>query len=227
MSETGGTITDSTPYVVARSEAEAREKAEAQFGGGTHAHPVVLEQDPDALDTWFSSGLWPFSTLGWPNTDAADLARWYPTSVLVTGFDIIFFWVARMTMMAGAFTGQMPFRDVYIHGLVRDENNRKMSKSAGNGIDPLLLIDRYGTDALRFALVREVAGAGQDIRLDYDRKSDTSATVEASRNFANKLWNATRFALMNLGGETPASLGSPILRRCSSPIAGSSRAWPG
>jgi valyl-tRNA synthetase len=98
---------------------------------------------------------------------------------------------------------------VYIHGLVRDENNRKMSKSAGNGIDPLLLIDRYGADALRFALVREVAGAGQYIRLDYDRKSDTSATVEAARNFANKLWNATRFALMNLGGETPASLGEP------------------
>jgi valyl-tRNA synthetase len=137
--------------------------------------------------------------------------------VLVTGFDIIFFWVARMTMMAGALlhgpgtasATWMPFQDVYIHGLVRDENNRKMSKSAGNGIDPLLLIDRYGADALRFALVREVAGAGQDIRLDYDRKSDTSATVEASRNFANKLWNVTRFALMNLGGETPASLGEP------------------
>ncbi|MBW0181767.1 MAG: valine--tRNA ligase [Vulcanococcus sp.] len=209
VSETGGVITDSTPYVVARDEAEARAKAEAQFSGGTHAHPLVLQQDPDALDTWFSSGLWPFSTLGWPDADAADLARWYPTSVLVTGFDIIFFWVARMTMMAGAFTGRMPFQDVYIHGLVRDENNRKMSKSAGNGIDPLLLIDRYGADALRFALVREVAGAGQDIRLDYDRKSDTSATVEASRNFANKLWNATRFALMNLGGETPASLGEP------------------
>ena len=184
-------------------------KAESIYGTGTHAHPVVLEQDPDALDTWFSSGLWPFSTLGWPDADAADLARWYPTSVLVTGFDIIFFWVARMTMLAGAFTGQMPFKDVYIHGLVRDEQNRKMSKSAGNGIDPLLLIERYGADALRFALVREVAGAGQDIRLDYDRKSDTSATVEASRNFANKLWNATRFALMNLGGETPASLGEP------------------
>jgi valyl-tRNA synthetase len=220
VSETGGEITDSTPYVVARNEAEARAKAEAQFAGGVHAHPVVLEQDPDALDTWFSSGLWPFSTLGWPAADSADLARWYPTSVLVTGFDIIFFWVARMTMMAGAFMqeeGQpvgdrdswMPFRDVYIHGLVRDEQNRKMSKSAGNGIDPLLLIERYGADALRFALVREVAGAGQDIRLDYDRKSDTSATVEASRNFANKLWNATRFALMNLGGETPASLGEP------------------
>jgi valyl-tRNA synthetase len=220
VSETGGVITDSTPYVVARNEAEARAKAEAQFGGGTHAHPVVLEQDPDALDTWFSSGLWPFSTLGWPDADAADLERWYPTSVLVTGFDIIFFWVARMTMMAGAFMQEgeqpvggrdtwMPFRDVYIHGLVRDENNRKMSKSAGNGIDPLLLIERYGADALRFALVREVAGAGQDIRLDYDRKNDTSATVEASRNFANKLWNATRFALMNLGGETPSSLGKP------------------
>jgi valyl-tRNA synthetase len=217
VSETGGAITDSTPYVVARNEAEARAKAEAQFSGGVHAHPVVLEQDPDALDTWFSSGLWPFSTLGWPDAEAADLARWYPTSVLVTGFDIIFFWVARMTMMAGALMGDregagipwIPFRDVYIHGLVRDEHNRKMSKSAGNGIDPLLLIDRYGADALRFALVREVAGAGQDIRLDYDRKSDTSATVEASRNFANKLWNATRFALMNLGGETPASLGEP------------------
>ena len=222
VSETGGVITDSTPYVVARSEAEARARAEAQYGGGTHAHPVVLEQDPDALDTWFSSGLWPFSTLGWPDAGAADLARWYPTSVLVTGFDIIFFWVARMTMMAGALLqgneaaergeapeAWIPFRDVYIHGLVRDENTRKMSKSAGNGIDPLLLIERYGTDALRFALVREVAGAGQDIRLDYDRKSDTSATVEASRNFANKLWNATRFALMNLGGETPASLGEP------------------
>jgi valyl-tRNA synthetase len=125
-----------------------------------------------------------------------------------------------MTMLAGAFLQEgevpsggrdswMPFRDVYIHGLVRDENNRKMSKSAGNGIDPLLLIERYGADALRFALVREVAGAGQDIRLDYDRTTDTSATVEAARNFANKLWNATRFALMNLGGETPASLGEP------------------
>ena len=103
-----------------------------------------------------------------------------------------------MTMMAGVFTERMPFADVYIHGLVRDEQNRKMSKSAGNGIDPLLLIERYGTDALRFALVREVAGAGQDIRLDFDRKNQTSATVEASRNFANKLWNATRFALINL-----------------------------
>jgi len=207
VSATGGQITDATPYVVARDAAEARALAEARHG----AAGLVLEQDPDVLDTWFSSGLWPFSTLGWPDGQAADLVRWYPTSVLVTGFDIIFFWVARMTMLAGAFLPEAgpPFRDVYIHGLVRDENNRKMSKSAGNGIDPLLLIDRYGADALRFALVREVAGAGQDIRLDYDRKSDTSATVEAARNFATKLWNATRFALMNLGGETPDRLGEP------------------
>ncbi|WP_413441774.1 valine--tRNA ligase [Synechococcus sp. MIT S1220] len=204
ISETGGRYTDKTPYVVARNEAEALEKAKAEYGSAAE-----IEQDEDVLDTWFSSGLWPFSTLGWPDLDSADLQRWYPTSTLVTGFDIIFFWVARMTMMAGAFTGEMPFQEVYIHGLVRDEQNRKMSKSAGNGIDPLLLIERYGTDALRFALVREVAGAGQDIRLDYDRKKDTSATVEASRNFANKLWNATRFALMNLGGETPTLLGDP------------------
>ncbi len=217
VSETGGVITDATPYVVARDESEAGEKAEAQFGAGAAAagRPLELEQDPDVLDTWFSSGLWPFSTLGWPEEGSADLASWYPTSVLVTGFDIIFFWVARMTMLAGAMepagAGQawMPFADVMIHGLVRDENNRKMSKSAGNGIDPLPLIERYGADALRFALVREVAGAGQDIRLDYDRASGSSATVEAARNFANKLWNASRFALMNLGGETPASLGDP------------------
>ncbi|MFN9643877.1 MAG: valine--tRNA ligase [Cyanobacteriota bacterium] len=212
VSETGGVITEATPYVVARDAEEARRKAEAAHGKDRE---LRLEQDPDVLDTWFSSGLWPFSTLGWPGEPGqappADLATWYPTSVLVTGFDIIFFWVARMTMLAGAFLPEAgpPFRDVYIHGLVRDENNRKMSKSAGNGIDPLLLIDRYGADALRFALVREVAGAGQDIRLDYDRASDTSATVESARNFANKLFNATRFGLMNLGGETPASLGAP------------------
>ncbi|PZV01352.1 MAG: valine--tRNA ligase, partial [Cyanobium sp.] len=222
VSETGGVITDATPYVVARDAEEARARAEAQFGAASRAagRALQLEQDPDVLDTWFSSGLWPFSTLGWPDPNAADLATWYPTSVLVTGFDIIFFWVARMTMLAGAFlqedgvpvggrTSWMPFADVMIHGLVRDENNRKMSKSACNGIDPLPLIERYGADALRFALVREVAGAGQDIRLDYDRASGSSATVEGARNFANKLWNATRFALMNLAGETPASLGDP------------------
>ncbi|MBM5816046.1 MAG: valine--tRNA ligase [Cyanobacteria bacterium K_Offshore_surface_m2_239] len=217
VSETGGVITPATPWVVARDAEEARRQAEATHGPAHAAagRELVLEQDPDVLDTWFSSGLWPFSTLGWPGEEGAppaELATWYPTSVLVTGFDIIFFWVARMTMLAGAFLPEAgpPFHDVYIHGLVRDELNRKMSKSAGNGIDPLLLIERYGADALRFALVREVAGAGQDIRLDYDRESDTSATVESARNFANKLFNATRFALMNLGGETPASLGAPV-----------------
>ncbi|MGA7933876.1 MAG: valine--tRNA ligase [Kovacikia sp.] len=193
ISETGGEIWDNTPFVVARNEVEAREKAIAQFGPD-----VQLAQDPDVLDTWFSSGLWPFSTLGWPE-QTPDLKRYYPTTTLVTGFDIIFFWVARMTMMAAHFTGQMPFQTVYIHGLVRDENNKKMSKSANNGIDPLLLINKYGTDALRYTLVKEVVGAGQDIRLEYNRKTDESTSVEASRNFTNKLWNASRFVLMNLG----------------------------
>lgn len=201
VSETGGQITDETPFVVARSDSEAREQAIAQFGPD-----VQLEQDPDVLDTWFSSGLWPFSTLGWPE-ETDDLQRYYPTTTLVTGFDIIFFWVARMTMMAGHFTGKMPFQTVYIHGLVRDENNKKMSKSAGNGIDPLLLINKYGTDALRYTLIREVVGAGQDIRLEYNRKTDESASVEAARNFTNKLWNASRFVLMNLEGQTPEQLG--------------------
>ncbi|MBD1937821.1 valine--tRNA ligase [Microcoleus sp. FACHB-68] len=203
VSETGGEITDSTPFVVGRNEAEAREKADSQFGEN-----VKLEQDPDVLDTWFSSGLWPFSTLGWPE-QTTDFTTYYPTATLVTGFDIIFFWVARMTMMAGHFTDQMPFKDVYIHGLVLDENGKKMSKSANNGIDPLLLMDKYGTDALRYALVREVAGAGQDIRLEYNRKKQESATVEASRNFTNKLWNAARFVMMNLDGQTPQQLGQP------------------
>lgn len=203
VSETNGEITDETPFVVARSAAVAQEKAAAQFGEN-----VKLEQDPDVLDTWFSSGLWPFSTLGWPE-QTRDLEFYYPTSTLVTGFDIIFFWVARMTMMAGYFTGQMPFKDVYIHGLVRDENNKKMSKSANNGIDPLILIEKYGTDALRYTLIKEVAGAGQDIRIEYNRKTDESVSVEASRNFANKLWNAARFVMMNLDGQTPQQLGSP------------------
>ena len=177
---------------VARTEAEAYEQAKEKFGAD-----VTLERDPDVLDTWFSSGLWPFSTLGWPE-QTEDFETFYPTSVLVTGFDIIFFWVARMTMMAGYFTGKMPFHTVYIHGLVRDENNQKMSKSKNNGIDPLVLINKYGTDALRYSLVKEVTGAGQDIRLDYNRKTDESTTVETARNFANKLWNASRFVMMNL-----------------------------
>ncbi|NLQ04662.1 valine--tRNA ligase [Cylindrospermopsis raciborskii] len=203
VSETGGEITDSTPYFVAHNETEALEKARSQWGEN-----VQLIQDPDVLDTWFSSGLWPFSTLGWPEK-TPDFEAYYPTTTLVTGFDIIFFWVARMTMMAGHFTGKMPFQTVYIHGLVRDENNKKMSKSANNGIDPLLLIDKYGTDALRYTLVKEVVGAGQDIRLEYDRKKDESVSVEASRNFANKLWNAARFVMMNLDGQTPQQLGEP------------------
>jgi valyl-tRNA synthetase len=203
VSETGGEITDITPYFVAHNETEALEKARSQWGEN-----VQLIQDPDVLDTWFSSGLWPFSTLGWPEK-TPDFDTYYPTTTLVTGFDIIFFWVARMTMMAGHFTGKMPFQTVYIHGLVRDENNKKMSKSANNGIDPLLLIDKYGTDALRYTLVKEVVGAGQDIRLEYDRKKDESVSVEASRNFANKLWNAARFVMMNLDGKTPEQLGEP------------------
>ncbi len=204
VTATDGEIRDNTPFIVAKNEAEAWEKAKAKYGDD-----IQLEQDPDVLDTWFSSGLWPMSTLGWPNTEAPDYRFYYPTQTLVTGFDIIFFWVARMTLMAGHFTGQMPFDKVYIHGLVRDENNQKMSKSKGNGIDPLVLIDKYGTDALRYTLIREVAGAGQDIRLDYDRQTDESSAVEASRNFTNKLWNASRFVMMNLDGQSPSELGMP------------------
>ena len=203
VSETEGQITDHTPFIVANSETEALEQAKAKYGDRCQ-----LEQDPDVLDTWFSSGLWPFSTMGWPD-ETKDLATYYPNATLVTGFDIIFFWVARMTMMAGHFTGEMPFKDVYIHGLVRDEKGKKMSKSANNGIDPLILIRKYGTDALRYTLIREVAGAGQDISLQYSRKTDESESVEASRNFANKLWNATRFVMMNLEEKTPEQLGSP------------------
>ena len=205
VSETAGEITDNTPFVVAHDAEAAKEKAVAKYG-----KDITLEQDPDVLDTWFSSGLWPFSTMGWPEK-TADLAKYYPTTTLVTGFDIIFFWVARMTMMAGHFTNQMPFKDVYIHGLVLDEKGQKMSKSKGNGIDPLLMIDKYGTDALRYTLIKKVAGAGQNISFDYERKTDESPSVEASRNFANKLWNASRFVMMNLDGKTPEQLGEPDL----------------
>lgn len=206
ISQTNGEITDETPFVVAYSADEARDKAHAEYG-----EDIIIAQDPDVLDTWFSSGLWPFSTMGWPS-NTEDFATYYPNTTMVTGFDIIFFWVARMTMMAGHFTDKMPFKDVYIHGLVRDENGKKMSKSANNGIDPLLLSDKYGTDALRYTLIREVAGAGQDISLQYNRNTDESESVEASRNFANKLWNAARFVLMNLEGKTPQQLGYPNLQ---------------
>jgi valyl-tRNA synthetase len=205
VSETNNEITNHTPFVVAYDEQSALEKAKQQYG-----EAITIQQDPDVLDTWFSSGLWPFSSMGWPEK-TLDLDTYYPTTTLVTGFDIIFFWVARMTMMAGYFTGKMPFKDVYIHGLVRDENGKKMSKSANNGIDPLILIAKYGTDALRYTLIREVAGAGQDISLQYNRKTDESESVEASRNFANKIWNASRFVMMNLEGKTPQELGEPTL----------------
>jgi len=153
-----------------------------------------IEQDPDVLDTWFSSALWPFSTLGWPER-TKDLERFYPTSVLVTGFDIIYFWVARMIFMGLHFMGKEPFRHVLIHGLVRDALGRKMSKSLGNGVDPLEVIEEYGADALRFTLVTGIA-PGNDTRYQPEK-------VEASRNFCNKIWNAARFAMMNLQDYTP------------------------
>ena len=149
-----------------------------------------LEQDPDVLDTWFSSGLWPFEVMGWPDLDAKDLARFYPTDVLVTGRDIIFFWVARMIFDAFKMTNQRPFKDVLIHGLVLDQHGQKMSKSKGNGIDPLEEIDKYGADALRMTLITGVT-PGNDVRYRAEK-------IEASRNFTNKLWNAARFVLMNL-----------------------------
>jgi valyl-tRNA synthetase len=139
----------------------------------------------------------------------ADFDIFFPNSNLVTGFVISFFWVARVPMMCGHLMGQMPFKDVEIDGLGRDENGKKMSKSANNGIDPLILIEKYGADAVRYTLIREVAGAGQDISLQYNRATDESESVEASRNFANKLWNAARFVQMNLGGQTPEQLGDP------------------
>ncbi|MBM4245465.1 MAG: valine--tRNA ligase [Deltaproteobacteria bacterium] len=150
----------------------------------------TLRQDEDVLDTWFSSGLWPFSTMGWPEK-TPELAKYYPTDVLVTGFDIIFFWVARMMMFGLRFTGEVPFRDVYVHGLVRDEYGDKMSKTKGNVKDPLELLATYGTDALRFTLVAQSA-MGRDIRLSVDR-------IDGNRSFANKIWNAARFVLMNAG----------------------------
>ncbi len=147
-----------------------------------------LKRDEDVLDTWFSSALWPFSTLGWPD-ETPEVKRYYPTQTLVTGFDIIFFWVARMMMMGLHFMKEVPFTDVYIHALVRDERGAKMSKSKGNVIDPLALIDEYGADALRFTLAA-MAAQGRDIKLSTQR-------VEGYRNFATKLWNAARFAEMN------------------------------
>jgi len=155
--------------------------------------PENYAQDSDVLDTWFSSGLWPMSTMGFPDTEAEDFKKFYPTSVLVTGFDIIFFWVARMITMGLEFTGTAPFSTVYIHGLIRDEHGQKMSKSKGNTIDPVEIIDRYGCDALRFTMTSLCTYGGQDIKVSDER-------FEYGRNFANKIWNASRFVLMNLEG---------------------------
>ena len=162
---------------------------------GGHVH-----QDEDALDTWFSSALWPFSTFGWPDK-TEELEQFYPTSVLVTGYDIIFFWVARMLVMGMEFMKEIPFKHVFIHGLVRDEQGRKMSKSLGNGIDPLEVVDKYGADTLRFMLITGNT-PGNDMRFYWNR-------IESTRNFANKIWNASRFALMNLDGYDPKAPRNP------------------
>jgi valyl-tRNA synthetase len=152
------------------------------------------EQDKDVLDTWFSSALWPFSTMGWPDSESEDFKRFYPTAALVTGYDIIFFWVSRMIFQGLEFTGERPFKDVLIHGLVRDSQGRKMSKSLGNGVDPMDVIDKYGADSLRYFLSTG-SSPGQDLRFSMEK-------VEATWNFANKIWNASRFALMNMNGLT-------------------------
>lgn len=155
--------------------------------------PENYVQETDCLDTWFSSGLWPFSTMGFPNSETDDYKKFYPTTTLVTGFDIIFFWVARMITMGLEFTGKAPFSTVYIHGLIRDEKGQKMSKSKGNTIDPVEIIDKYGCDALRFTMTSLCTYGGQDIKISDER-------FEYGRNFANKIWNASRFVLMNLQG---------------------------
>jgi valyl-tRNA synthetase len=179
---------DKGTVVVARSEAEAQATYEAKGGSaGTR-----LSQDEDVLDTWFSSALWPFSTLGWPE-ETEDLKAYYPTTVLITGPDIIFFWVARMMMMGLKFMGDVPFRTVYINGLVLDPEGQKMSKTKGNVIDPLVIFEKYGTDAARFALA-SAATPGMPISLQESK-------LEAARNFANKIWNATRFVFLNCGEE--------------------------
>ena len=175
---------------VEKTEEEALAAARAHYG-----RDEALMRDEDVLDTWFSSALWPFSTLGWPER-TPELARYYPGDVLVTGFDIIFFWVARMMMMGLHFMGDVPFRTVYIHGLVRDERGQKMSKSKGNVIDPLELIDRFGADALRFTICA-LTGPGRDIKLG-------PARVESQRSFVTKLWNAARFCELNGVAPDPA-----------------------
>ncbi len=203
--------TEDAAYAAALAEGVERgalteDEARALAGDAARLRET-FKRDEDVLDTWFSSALWPFSTLGWPD-ETPELKRYYPTDVLVTGFDIIFFWVARMMMMGLHFRKQVPFRDVYIHALVRDEKGAKMSKSKGNVIDPIDLIDRYGADALRLTLAA-MAAQGRDIKL-------SEARVEGYRNFATKLWNASRFAEMNgcarVAGFDPARTREPLNR---------------
>jgi valyl-tRNA synthetase len=191
--------------------------AKTKPGACAKGHSDALVQDPDVLDTWFSSALWPFSTLGWPQ-QTAELKTFYPTSTLVTGLDILFFWVARMIMMGLKFMGEVPFREVYIHALVRDAEGQKMSKSKGNVIDPLDVMEQYGTDALRFTLAA-MASPGRDVKLAEER-------IEGYRNFTNKIWNAARFLLMHLDGEraevSPAQRSFPdrwILSRLNATIS--------
>nr|WP_251133288.1 MULTISPECIES: valine--tRNA ligase [unclassified Exiguobacterium] len=171
-----------------------KETGEVYVGKEAPADIENWEQDNDVLDTWFSSALWPFSTMGWPNTDAADYQKYFPTSTLVTGYDIIAFWVSRMIFQSYEFTGQRPFQDVLIHGLIRDSEGRKMSKSLGNGIDPMDVIEKYGADSLRWFLTTG-STPGNDLRFYWEK-------IEATWNFSNKLWNASRFALMNMDGLT-------------------------
>ncbi|MCK5914176.1 MAG: valine--tRNA ligase, partial [Desulfuromusa sp.] len=161
-----------------------------------HCGSDNIRQETDVLDTWFSSALWPFSTMGWPE-QTKTLQKFYPTSCLVTGFDILFFWVARMMMMGTKFMGEVPFKEVYIHALVRDAQGQKMSKSKGNVIDPLTIVDEYGADAFRYTLCA-FAAMGRDIKLSTER-------IGGYRNFVNKLWNASRFALMNLENFDPST----------------------
>ena len=168
---------------VAINEDEAKADAKKHYN-----KDVELIRDPDVLDTWFSSGLWPFATLGWPDQKEF-VEKFYPTSVLVTGFDIIFFWVARMIMFGTEFLHKEPFKDIYVHALVRDEKGQKMSKSKGNVIDPLDLIEKYSADALRFTLL-SMASPGRDVKLSEDR-------VKGYRNFLNKIWNANNFLIQN------------------------------
>ncbi|PKA48690.1 Valine--tRNA ligase [Apostasia shenzhenica] len=184
-------------YIVARNADEALAKAHVKYGKS-----VEIYQDPDVLDTWFSSSLWPFSTLGWPDVSSEDFTKFYPTTVLETGHDILFFWVARMVMMGIEFTGTLPFSYVYLHGLIRDSQGRKMSKTLGNVIDPIDTIKEYGTDALRFTL--SLGTAGQDLNLSSERLASNKA-------FTNKLWNAGKFILQNLPIENDSTTWEKIL----------------